>query len=98
LFLRIRKKKRVKKALADENLQTALRRASSQHFQKFDAITKDVPWDQIKEKAKAIREDCIKRLPELIQQFTREAQKVGSRVYRAATPSEALSAIEKILQ
>ena len=98
MFRRTRQKKRAKKALADDTLQTALHRASSQHFQKFDAITKDVPWDQIKEKAKAIREDCIKRLPELIQQFTREAQKVGSHVYRAATPSEALSAIEKILQ
>jgi len=97
LFRRTCQKKRAKKALTDETLQTALHRASSQHFQKFNATTKDVPWDQIKEKAKAIREDCIKRLPELIQQFTREAQKVGSHVYRAATPSEALSAIEKIL-
>ncbi|UCE40459.1 MAG: LUD domain-containing protein [Candidatus Aminicenantes bacterium] len=98
MFLRTRQKKRAKKALADKTLQTALHRASSQHFQKFAATAKDIPWEQIKEKAKAIREDCIKRLPELIQQFTREAQKVGTQVYRAETPSEALSAIEKILQ
>lgn len=57
-----------------------------------------MPWDQIKEEAKAIREDCIKRLPELIQQFTEEAQKVDTRVYRAATPDDALSAIATILQ
>jgi iron-sulfur cluster protein len=98
LFRRRHQKKQVKKALADESLQTALHRASSQHFQKFDATTKDVPWDQIKEKAKAIREDCIKRLPELIQQFTTEAKKAGSHVYQAATPVEALLAIEKILK
>jgi iron-sulfur cluster protein len=98
LFRRWHRKKQTKKALSDETLQTALNRASSQHFQKFADTTKDVPWDQIKEKAKAIREDCLKRLPELIQQFTKEAQKVGTRVYRAATPAEALSAIENILQ
>jgi iron-sulfur cluster protein len=97
LFRRWHRKKQTKKALADETLQTALHRASSQHFQKFADTTKDVPWDQIKEKAKAIREDCLRQLPELIQHFTKEAQKVGARVYRAATPAEALSAIEKIL-
>lgn len=57
-----------------------------------------MPWDQIKEKARAIREDCIKRLPELIRQFTREAEKAGARVYRADTPEEALLSIEKILR
>lgn len=55
-------------------------------------------WDQIKEKAKAIREDCIPRLPQIIQQFTREAEKAGARVHRAATPEEALLAIEGILK
>ena len=57
-----------------------------------------MPWDQIKNKAKAIREDGIKRLPELIQRFTKEAEKSGARVYRAATPDDALRIIEKILQ
>lgn len=98
MFRRKRQKKRAKKALADEVLQTALQRASSQHFQKFDATSKDVPWEQIKEKAKGIREDCIKRLPQLIQQFTKEAEKAGTRVYRAKNATEALSAIEHILK
>ena len=98
MFGRKKQKKLAKKALTDDSLQTALDRASSQHFQKFSAVTKDVPWDEIKEKAKAIREDCIKRLPELIQRFKTEAQKAGSHVYEAATPSDALLAIEKILE
>lgn len=98
MFRRGHQKKQAKKALANETLQQALDRASSEHHKKFNSVTKDVPWDQIKEIAKAIREDCIKRLPELIQQFTREAEKVGARVYRAATPGDALKAIEKILQ
>jgi iron-sulfur cluster protein len=98
LFRRTRQKKQVKKALSDETLQTALQRASTQHFQKFDTTAKDVPWNQIKKRAQEIREECIRRLPELIQQFTEEAQKVGTRVCRAATPDEALSAIESILK
>jgi len=97
LFRRRQKKKQAKKALADETLQKALDRASSEHHKKFNATTKDVPWDQIKEKARAIREDCIARLPDLIRQFTLEAEKAGGRVYRAATPEEALLSIDKIL-
>jgi len=98
LIRRRLQKKRIKKALSNETLQQALDRASFQHFQKFDATSKDVPWDQIKEKAKAIKEDCIKHLPELIQQFTKEAQKSGAHVYQASTPKETLGMIEKILQ
>jgi iron-sulfur cluster protein len=98
LSRRRHQKKQTKKALSNETLQQALERASSQHFNKFESTTKDVPWDDIKEKAKAIREQNIKKLPELIQRFTKEAEKAGARVYRAATPNDALVTIEQILQ
>jgi iron-sulfur cluster protein len=98
LFRRRLQKKRIKKALSNETLQQALDRASFQHFQKFDATSKYVPWDQIKEKAQAIKEDCIEHLPELIQRFIEEAEKTGAHVYRASTPTDALERIEKILQ
>jgi len=98
LFRRQKQKKQIKKALSDDTLQQALARASSQHFHKFDATSKSVPWDQIKEKARAIKEECIRHLPELIQQFTLEAQKSGAFVYQAATSADALDRIEKILQ
>jgi iron-sulfur cluster protein len=98
LFRRQRQKKQVKKALSDKPLQQALDRASSQHFQKFAATSKDLPWDQIKKKVKEIKEDCLTRLPELIQQFTDEAQKSGAHVYQASTPEETLELIQKILQ
>ncbi len=91
-------KKQAKKALSNETLQQALERASSQHFKKFESTTKDVPWDEIKERAKSIRDENIAKLPELIQQFIQEAEKSGARVYRAATPNDALATIEKILQ
>lgn len=98
MFRRTRQKKKAKKALDDEILQTALQRASSQHFHKFDAATRDIPWDEIKEKARHIREHSIQHLPELIHRFTEEATRAGSRVYEARTPEEALSLIDKILR
>lgn len=98
MFRRKHQKKRAKKALENENLQKALEKASSQHFQKFDAAQKEVPWKDLKERAKTIRQESIKHLPELIQKFTEEAQKNGSFVYRADAPSDAHRIIERILQ
>ena len=98
MLRRNRQKKRAKKALRNETLQTALQRASSQHFNKFNAATEEITWDKIKEQAKTIREDSIKHLPKLIERFTKEATKAGTHVYDAATPAEAISIIEKILQ
>lgn len=97
MFSRSKQKKKARKALKDSNLQKALERASSHHFEKFDKTKKQIPWDEYKEKAIAIREDCIKRLPELIQRFSDEAKKAGANIYQASTPAEALTLIEKIL-
>jgi L-lactate dehydrogenase complex protein LldF len=98
LFRRRRKTKEVKKALGDANLQEALQNASAHHFAKFEATKNEIPWEEIKEKAQAIRRDCIKRLPELIEQFSQEAEKTGAFIHTAATPQDARQAIEKILQ
>ncbi len=98
MLRRRRKTKRIKKALGDASLQEALEKASSHHFTKFEATKNEIPWEEIKEKAKAIRRDCIQRLPELIEQFSQEAEKAGAIIYQAATAQDALQTIEKILQ
>ncbi len=98
MLRRRRKTKRVKKALGDANLQEALKKATSHHFTKFEATKNEVPWEEIKERAKAIRRDCIERLPELLERFSQEAEKAGAFIHQAATPQDALQAIEKILQ
>lgn len=90
-------KRKVRKALQDKNLQKALNRASSHHFKKFSSTKDEIPWEKYKEKAKAIREECAKKLPQLIQKFAEEAEKAGARVYQASTRNEALSQIERIL-
>jgi L-lactate dehydrogenase complex protein LldF len=96
VFFPRKQKKKVKKALNDSNLQKALERATSQHFKKYNRIKDEIPWEDYKEKARKIREECVKRFPQLIQKFTEEAEKAGANVHHASTPEEALSAIEKI--
>ena len=96
MFSPIKQKKKVKKALNDSNLQKALERASSHHFKKYNRTKDEIPWEDYKEKARKIREECVKRLPQLIKKFTEEAEKAGANVHNASTPEEALSAIEKI--
>ena len=97
MFPRRKQKRKIKKALQNENLQKALERASLHHFKKYNTTKDEIPWEEYKKKAKSIREDCVKRLPQLIQKFTEEATKAGVHVYQASTPREALSLIENIL-
>jgi len=98
VFPRRKQKKKVKKALNDSNLQKALENASARHFEKYSHTKKEIPWEEYKEKARAVREECVKRLPQLIQKFTDEAEKAGSLVYKVSTSHEALSRIEEILR
>ena len=97
MFFPRKQKRKVRKALKDSNLQKALEKASSQHFQKYNSTKNEIEWEKIKEKARSIREECVKRLPQLIQKFTEEAEAAGAAVYQASTPQEALSLVEKIV-
>jgi len=96
LFSRLKTRRRVHNALKDIKLQTALERASSQHNAKFLEASREMPWEEIKEKARAIREKNAGRLPELIDRFSREAQKAGATVHRASAPQDAVDTILRI--
>jgi len=98
LFPQKSRKRKIKKALEDENLQKALDKASFRHFQKFNKMKREISWEKQKERAKAIREECIKKLPHLIKKFSEEAAKAGAQVYQASTPAQALHLVEKIIQ
>ena len=97
MFSSRRQKRKIQKALKDSNLQKALQKASSQHFQKYNSTKNKIEWEKIKERARSIREECVKKLPQLIQKFTQEAEAAGAVVYSASTPQEALSLIETIV-
>jgi iron-sulfur cluster protein len=90
------RRREIKRALQDRNLQAALKKASGHHYQNVSRTTAELPWSEIKERAQAIRRECVKRLPELMARFREEAEKAGARTYQAATPREALRTIEHI--
>jgi iron-sulfur cluster protein len=96
LFFRLRTRRRVKKALKDISLQIALGRASSQHNSKYLQTSWEIPWEDYKQKARAIREKNVGQLPELIERFSLEAEKAGARVHRAAAPQDAVETILRI--
>lgn len=96
MFSQRKQKRKVKKALKNPNLQKALEKTSFHHFSKFNVTKNEIPWEEYKKKARAIKEECISRLPQLIQKFAEEATKAGACVYQVSTPPEALSVIQKI--
>lgn len=98
MFPRKKQKRKLRKALKDTNLQQALSRASDHHYQKYKNNKKEIPWEEYKEKARTIKEECTRIIPQLIQEFTSEAKKAGAQVYEASTPDEALLQIEKIVR
>jgi iron-sulfur cluster protein len=98
LLLRRAKRKEVKNALENRSLQEALRRASLQHSQKFEQTKNEIAWEELKARARAIREECAKELPELIRAFQEEARKAGAQVHLASNSEQALAAIEDILK
>jgi len=97
LLSRKSKRREAKKALGNDNLQRALEKAADQHFSKYKKTRQEIPWSEAKAKARAIREECVPKLPELIQAFRREAEEAGAQVYGAAAPEDGLKIIEKIL-
>ncbi|NTV81932.1 MAG: lactate utilization protein, partial [Candidatus Aminicenantes bacterium] len=96
MLSRLRRRKKVRRALKDVHLQTALDRASTLHNRKYLETAAEVPWEEYKKKARAIREKNIGRLPELIGRFSREAERAGAVVHRAANAGEAREAVLRI--
>jgi iron-sulfur cluster protein len=96
LLSRLRQKRKVRRALKDLNLQKALGRASARHYKKFEPLSREIPWEEYKKRAREIREKNVHELPRLIDEFSREAEKAGARVHRASRPQEALDLILRI--
>jgi L-lactate dehydrogenase complex protein LldF len=96
LLARLRRKKKVRRALKDVHIQKALDRASTLHNRKYLEASAEVPWQEYKKRAREIREKNIARLPELIERFSREAARAGAVVHRAASPAEAREAVLRI--
>ncbi len=96
MLSRRRRRKNVRRALADLNLRRALDRASRLQTEKFDRLTGEIPWEEAKKKAREIREKNVAQLPRLIERFSREAEKSGAFVHRVVEPREALELVVRI--
>jgi iron-sulfur cluster protein len=90
--------KRVHKALADENLQTALTRLMGLiKFARQIAFT-DVDFESLSKEIRRVKEKSIANLPQLVEQFKAEAIKAGAVVYEAEDAEDANDYVLKLAQ
>ncbi len=93
-----RKKKRLlRQALKNKNLQLALERASNHHWRQYEKLAASMPLEELKAKARQIKEECLANLPALIKEFIDKATEAGSKVYLAESSEEALKQIDEII-
>ena len=88
--------KRVGVAVADPNLSTALTRALPEFSRRRAAAFAGGDFPEKRRKVRTLKRDAIERLPELVEQFTREAEAVGAVVHLAATAEDANRIISEI--
>ena len=82
-------RERLDAALASESLPIALDRSLGVFRERRLAAFANDDFSAIQKELYALKADAIERLPELIEQFVREAEAVGTVVHRAATIGEA---------
>ncbi len=80
---------RVKQALADDNLRTALERATSRLSGKRAQAVAAIDLQRMRDEARAIKEHAIKNLPDLLEQLERNLITNGCQVHWAQTADEA---------
>jgi len=90
--------KRVHKALADENLQTALTRLMGLiKFARQVAFT-GIDFESLSKEVHRVKEKSITNLPQLVEQFKTEATKSGAVVYEAEDAEDANDYVLKLAQ
>lgn len=82
-------KKRVDVAVHDQNLAKALSRALPEFGRKRTAAFEGQDFPGKRRRVRDLKQDAIERMPELVEQFTREAEAVGAQVHRATTIQDA---------
>lgn len=87
----------IKKALENKDLQLALQRASKHHWQQYEKFAQSFPLEELKAKARQIREENLSRLPDLIKEFIERATEAGAKIHLANSSEEALNHLEEII-
>jgi iron-sulfur cluster protein len=81
--------RRLDAAVDDPNLATALQRALSTFNERRTAAFAELDFQGMRADLHRRKVDAINRLPELIEQFTQQAEAVGAVVHLAKTPEDA---------
>src|SRR5439155_2678573 len=84
---------RLNRALSSKRLATALERALTTLEERRDAAMAQLDWPGLRHDLAERRAAAVEHMPELIDRFTREAEAVGARVYRAPDAAEALRVV-----
>src|SRR5437870_10666989 len=88
--------RRLGNALANDRLRTALRRALPELRERRDARMAEVDWEGLRADLTLRKSKAIDDLPALIARFTKEAEAVGAKVYRAVDAEEARRVVTAI--
>ena len=88
-------RKKIRDALADENLQAALDGNAERRASAFDSAYKSLPQDlqYMRRRAHAVRTDVIDNHKVYLEQFIEQAQKNGFIVHRAQSAEDAVQVV-----
>ena len=89
---------RLKHTLADEDIPVALRRGLGALKERRDTRFAPGEFPQVQERLGLMKAAAIDRLPELVAQFTAEAEHVGAQVHMATTIADAQRIIGEVAQ
>ncbi len=81
--------RKLDKAVNDPDLATALTRGLTTIRDRRDNAFKPLDFEGMRSEFRSIKERAIENLPELVEQFTREAEAVGATVHLAKTAEDA---------
>ena len=91
-------KERLKEALASPTLELALERALTTFRERRDASFQPGEFERLRVDLVQRKNAAIERLPELVAQFTAEAEKVGAVVHMAADAEAACRIVGRLAQ
>ena len=82
-------RKRIRSAVNDPNLKVALDRAAAAYAQARRESFEGVDFERLRTELREYKDASLRRAPELLEQFRREAERVGVQVHEAANAEEA---------
>ena len=90
--------KKVRDALADRRLQTALKRAAAAYITARKAAMEGFDFSESRKEVRAIKERSIAELDSLVARFKKEASNVGVVVHEARGAEDAVAIVRKLAE